>query len=187
METSDIILACSTLLGPVISVLIAIYYTRHADEQKIVNGRRFEVFRNLMKTRGFQLHPDHVMSLNLIPSDFNDDANVMDRFRDYINHLYRPFPNDTAESQRFIAERDLLFGQLLVSIAETLKINIDADEIRHFRYTPLGWESIEMEQQQLRRLLINVCQGITPISIRPLIQDLGLQQGQSPLFPKPPE
>jgi len=187
MDTTNIILACSTLFGPIISALIAIYYTRYADKKKIINVRRFEVFRNLMKTRGLPLHPDHVMSLNLIQSDFNDDADTMAKFRDYINHLYRPVPNDPSENERFFAERELLFGKLLVSIANSLRINIDADEVKHFKYSPMGWASVEIEQQQLRKLLINVLQGITPISVKPIVQELTLQQGQPALFPKAPE
>lgn len=186
MDTTNIILACSTLFGPVISAFIAIYYTRYADKQKIKNARRFEVFRNLMKTRGFQLHPDHVMSLNLIPSDFNDDTDVMMKFKEYINHLYRPNPSDTSENQRFFAERELLFGKLLVSIANSLRINIDADEVMHFKYSPMGWASVEIEQEQLRKLWINVLQGSTPISVKPVVQESVLPQGQSALFPGPP-
>jgi hypothetical protein len=186
MDTSNIILACSTLFGPVISAFIAIYYTRYADKHKIKTARRFEVFRNLMKTRGFQLHPDHVMSLNLIPSDFNDDTDIMANFREYIDHLYRPIPTNESENQRFSAERDLLFGKLLVSIANSLSINIDASEVQHFRYAPIGWASVEIEQQQIRRLMMNVLQGLTPISVRPAVQESGLPQGQSALFPGPP-
>ncbi len=186
METTNIILACSTLFGPIISAFIAIYYTRYADKQKVKNARRFEVFRNLMKTRGFQLHPDHVMSLNLIPSDFNDDTDVMVKFKEYINHLYRPIPTEESENQRFSAEREMLFGKLLMAIANSLNINIDAIEVQHFKYSPMGWASVEIEQQQLRRLMMGVLQGLTPISVRPFIQDSGLQQGQSALFPGPP-
>jgi hypothetical protein len=187
MDTTNIILACSTLFGPVISAFIAIYYTRYADKQKIKNARRFEVYRNLMKTRGFQLHPDHVMSLNLIQSDFNDDTDVMTKFREYIDHLYRPVPTDEAENQRFSAERDLLFGKLLVSIANSLSINIDASEVQHFKYSPMGWASVEIEQQQLRRLLMGVLQGLTPIFVKPFVQESMLTQGQSALFPGPPK
>ncbi len=187
MDNTTIILACSSLFGPIISgLIVAIYYTRYADKQKIKAVRRFEVLRNLMKTRGFQLHPDHVMSLNLIPLDFNDDTDVMARFREYIDHLYRPIPAGEAENQRFSAERELLFGRLLVSIANSLGINIDAGEVQHFRYSPVGWASAENEQQQIRRLLMNVLQGLTPISVRPAAQEPGLPHGQSTLFPEPP-
>lgn len=186
MDTTTIILACSTLFGPVISAFIAIYYTRYADKQKIKTARRFEVFRNLMKTRGFQLHPDHVMSLNLIPSDFNDDADVMAKFKEYIDHLYRLIPNAEAENQRFSAERELLFGKLLVSIASSLSINIDASEVQYFRYSPIGWASVELEQHQIRRLMMSVLQGLTPISVRPFAQEPGLPQARSALFPEPP-
>ncbi len=185
MDVKDFILACSTLLGPVVSALIAIYYTRYADEKRIKDSRRFEVFRNLMKTRGFQLHQDHVMSLNLIPSDFHDDTDVMAKFKEYINHLYRPVPENQSESQRFFEERDLLFGKLLVAIAGSLKISISADELKHFTYSPVGWASIEHEQQQARKLLIQVLQGTAPIAIKPVQLQSNLP-GQPALFPEAP-
>jgi hypothetical protein len=186
METTNIILAISTISGPIVAALIAIYYTRYADRQKIKNIRRFEVFRNLMKTRGLPLHADRVMSLNLIQSDFSDDADTMEKFRKYINHLYRPLPSDASQHERFFAERELLFGKLLVSIANSLKININADEVKHFQYSPVGWASIEVELQQIRTLLINVLQGITPISVRDATQHPGLAQSPGALFPPPP-
>ena len=186
MDTTNIILTCATLFGPIISVLIAINYTRYADGQKIKNDRQFEVFRNLVKTRGFQLHPDHVISINLIPLDFKDDTDVMAKFKEYINHLYRPIPNETSENQRFTDEREMLFGKLLVSIAKSLSINIDAAEVKHFTYSPMGWASVENEQQQIRRLMMSVLQGLTPISVKPADQESGLQQALSTLFPGPP-
>lgn len=184
MELKDIILAACALLGPIISASIAIYYTRYADKQKIINDRRFEVFRNLMKTRGFPLHQDHVMSLNLIQADFHDNSDVMTKFRDYINHLYRPIPPEVAESQRFFAEREMLFGKFIKSIAKSLQIVLDPEEIKHFTYFPSGWASIENEQQQLRKLLINVLQGTAPISVKPAIAQQPIQPG---LFPEPPK
>lgn len=186
MDTTNIILACATLFGPIVSALIAIYYTRYADRQKVKDDRRFEVFRNLMKTRGFQLHPDHVMSLNLVPSDFKDNPDVMIKFKEYINHLYRAVPSETSESQRFTAERQMLFEKLLVSIAKSLSINIDAAEVTHFTYAPMGWASVENEQQQIRKLMMNVLQGLTPISVKPAVQESGLTQVLSTLFPGAP-
>jgi len=186
MDTTNIILAFATVFGPIVSVLIAINYTRYADKQKVKNDRRFEVFRNLMKTRGFQLHPDHVISLNLIPLDFKDNTDVMAKFKEYINHLYRPIPSETSENQRFTDEREMLFGKLLVSVGKSLSINIDAAEVKHFTYAPMGWASVENEQQQIRKLMMSVLQGLTPISVKPAAQGLGLPQAISTLFPGPP-
>ena len=106
--------------------------------------------------------------------------------KDYINHLYRPIPSDGGENQRFFAERELLFGQLLVTIAKSLSINLDADEVRHFRYAPIGWANVEVEQQQVRKLLINFLQGITPISVRPAAGQPPTSQAPPALFPQPP-
>ena len=139
-----------------------------------------------MKTRGFQLHPDHVMALNLIPADFNDNVDVLTKFRAYIDHLYRPQPTDSGEAVRFSDERELIFGRLLVSIGKSLSVNLESDEVRHFRYAPMGWTSNEIEQQHTRKLLISVLQGITPISIRNLTDQPRLPPGPPGLFPHPP-
>jgi len=174
------------LFGPVVSAFIAIYYTRYADKKKIMTDRRLEVFRNLMKTRGFQLHPDHVMSLNLVQSDFADDTDVMMNLKNYIDFLYRPIPATHPESQRHADERELLFGKLLVSLAKCLNIKLEADEVRHFRYSPVGWASTENEQQQVRKLLISVLQGTAPIAIKPAASPQVPADGGQSLFPPPP-
>lgn len=187
MDNKDIILTAATLFGPVVSALIAIYYTRYADKAKLKMDRRIEVLRNLMKTRGFRLHPDHVMSLNLIQTDFNDDANVMADFKNYIDHLYKTMPTTSPEDQRFDDEREMLFGKLLISIAKSLDINLQVDEVKHFRYSPTGWASAEIEQQQVRKLLISVLQGITPISVKSAAQPQPPAAGMQTLFPPSPD
>lgn len=156
----------SERLGDIASTIIAVYYTRYADKRKLRLDRQMAIFRDLMKTRGYRLHIDHVMALNLVPSDFGDDRDVMEKFKAYIEHLYRQTPANEPDSQRFNEEGEVLFGKLLVAVAKALRIKLDSEEARHFRYTPGGWISAELEQMQVRKLLINVLQGLTPIAIK---------------------
>lgn len=190
MEPKDIILAIATVFGPITSTLIAVYYTRYADRRRLRLDRQMAIFRDLMKTRAYRLHADHVMALNLIPSDFCDDADVMEKFKAYIDHLYRQAPTNEPDSQRFNEEGEMLFGKLLVSVGRALDIEVDGEEIRHFRYTPGGWISTELEQTQVRKLLINVLQGLTPIAVKASnvagqapAQTQGIVPG---VFPPPP-
>jgi len=67
-----------------------------------------------------------------------------------------------------------------------LEFDREADEVRHFRYAPVGWANIEIEQQQVRKLLINVLHGITPISVKPATQEQITPQPSGTLFPRPP-
>ncbi len=185
MDNKDIILAAATLIGPIASTFIAIYYTRYSDEKKRTNDRRVDIFRNLMKTRGVRLHPDHVHSLNLIQTDFNDSSDVMQKWKEYINYLYKSIPTDTNDNLRYNEEGELLFSNLLVAIGKTVNISLDASEIKHFRYAPDGWLHDENDQRQARKLLIRVLSGLTPITVR-----ASDEQQSSPnvvgLFPPPP-
>lgn len=186
MSATTVILACSTVIGPVLATLIAIYYTRYADARKVTRERRLEVFRNLMKTRAFVLHQDHVMSLNLVASDFSDDRPVIESLRRYMDHLYISPPPGQPESQRFASETNQLFADLMVAMGRSLGITLDSGELQYLRYFPTGWAATEMEQTQIRRALLQVLQGVPPISVRQAMPSQPGATGQNALFPPPP-
>jgi hypothetical protein len=185
MGAKDAILALATFFGPILSALMVIYITRHIDADRHKTERKSEIFYHLAKTRNFRLHADHVVSLNLVPVVFADNDFVMKNFKNYIEHLYKQVPIDQQEGQRFEEARDVLFGKLLVSIGRSLGMDFAADEMRYFGYMPNGWAETENEQGQVRKLLINVLRGLSPIAIKPTVQQ-SLNPPNSSLFPPPP-
>jgi hypothetical protein len=184
MDLKDSLLTAATFMGPITSTFIAVYYTHAEDKDRLKTDRKLEVFRNLIKTRAFPLHPDFVMSLNLVQVDFADDDKVMSCWKGYIDHLYKSVPSDGNDAQRFNDEKSLLFGKLIVSIAASLGIPLSSEEVKHFGYMPTGWAINENEQQQLRKLMIGVCQGLNPIAIKPAPQNAVQLSGS--VFPPPP-
>ena len=183
LEPKDAILTYATFFGPIISAIVAVYITRYVDANKIDKERKLDILRHLMKTRNIRLHPDHVMSLNLVPLVFSNDPKVIEKFKNYIEHLYTKIPNDQDEGVRFEKKRDLLFWGLISAIAKSLGVEIEPQEAEHFGYVPNGWTTTENEQAQLRKLLIAVLGGNAAISVRPAPQE---RLTPTQLFPPPP-
>lgn len=182
MEYKDIIFTVATLVGPIASTLIAIYYTRYSDEKRRTQDRQVEIFRNLMKTRGVRLHPDHVNSLNLIQTDFKNDSEVMSTWKEYINFLYRSIPANATDNFRHTEEGEMLFSNLLVAIGKALGITLNSTEIKHFQYAPNGWQTDENDQRHVRKLLMNVLQGLSPLAIK----QASTTEYIAGVFPPPP-
>ena len=53
MQSSDIY-AIATLLAIVLGPVLAVLITRHVDSRSESHGRKLNVFRNLMQTRGLE-------------------------------------------------------------------------------------------------------------------------------------
>ena len=124
------------IVGPVSAVLI----TRCMDSRRARNERKFEIFRNLMRTRGGGLSADHVFALNLIEVEFNRDTEIVGAWKVYREAL-QPAHNDNLE----LRSRRLV--NLLQAIAKNLKVPMEQLDIMDNHYTPQGW--IDTEERRL--------------------------------------
>ena len=148
-------------VGPVLAVLIALYLKkRHADKE-----RKMEIYRTLMRTRGFW-DRDHVGALNLVEVEFRNHDEVIKMWKAYISNLRKDFSNTDANK-----ERGELLTKLIYEIAKVLNIKVEQLAILKGNYVPIIWGRDEWEERVLRRGLIN--------------QLYESQQEQSP-YPPPP-
>ena len=170
----------AVFLWPVFAVLVACCI----DKLRADKARKLDIFRTLMRTRGIQLHPDHVGALNLLGVEFRNHRDVMKAWKAYRTKLREEMPPIEQKNRYdvFVEDRDALLAELIDEIAKVLGIKIKQLDIFKGHYLPLGWAEAEWEQTLARRGLIDVLYGKRAISIQPL----QTQQGQS-LYPPPPE
>ena len=171
----------AVFLGP----LIAVYATRYMDNRRADKARKVEIFRTLMRTRGIptRLHWDHVGALNLVEVEFIKYPAVIQAWKCYLSILRKELPplEQKDHFDAFIREREELLTKLIDEIAKTIKIEVPQLEILRGNYVPQAWDDNEWEKQLVRRGLVNVLHGKTPIQFQPYQS----QQGQSP-HPSPP-
>ena len=149
----------ATFAGPVFAVLV----TRHIDNARQVRDRRLNVFRTLMATRRTFLSPEKVIALNMVEIEFYGIRTVQDVHRDVMAHINapRPLPQDWEERHRTLLTR------LLSEIAKVLGYQLQQLDVLEGGYYPQGLADIEVEQQAVRRALIEVLSGRRPLGVSP--------------------
>jgi hypothetical protein len=149
----------ATLAGPVLAVLV----TRHVDDSRQARERRLDVFRLLMATRRSTLSAERVKALNLVEIEFYGAKPVELAHREVMNHINTPPPLPEGWNDR---QRKLL-TKLLSEMAKVLGYELQQLDVLDGGYYPQGFLDIELEQQALRRALIEVLSGRRPLIISP--------------------
>jgi hypothetical protein len=141
----------ATLFGPIFAVLM----TRYLDEKRQIKERRMTVFRALMGTRKAVLSPDRVTALNMIEIEFYGIQPVQQAYRDVMNHINhpKPVPETWGEQQR------KYITKLMSEIGKILGYELQQLDVLDGGYHPQGIFDIELEQQAVRRSLIEVLTG----------------------------
>jgi hypothetical protein len=141
----------------------AVFLQRDTDEKREAKRRQYGILHNLMKTRSWNLHMDHVMALNLIQLEFHGHDDVVDAYRYYRQHLSITVPTVPAENRQFEDDRKDRFYTLVKAIADVLGIEFDKADIERLAYAPQGWHDDVTQQNHLRALFIEVLSGRRPV------------------------
>lgn len=152
------------LVGPISAVLV----TRYMDNKRADIARKLDVFRTLMRTRGLPLDWDHVGALNLVEVEFIKHPDVLNAWKEYLNHLAVELPQIEQKERhdQLAGERDALLTKLISEIAKVLKIKVEQLDILRGNYVPRGWEDAAWEERLARRGLIALVTGRTSIAVR---------------------
>jgi Family of unknown function (DUF6680) len=145
----------AVLVGPVLAVLV----TRWVDKRREEHGRRWDVFRALMRSRRNPIAPEFVGALNLIEVEFAGRTQVVEAWKALLENFSAPLPTAQNDQNLFFTRRGLLVARLLDAIAKAVGIRIEQLDIYSGGYTPVGWETAEMEQQSIKRFFIEILEG----------------------------
>ena len=146
-----------TILAIVLGPFLAILASQHLERARSCKQRKVEIFHTLMRTRSIQISPEHVGALNLVELEFLGEENVMKAWKAYMENLNEQFPP--------IEEKDK-YDQALQNRGRLLTIKIQQLEILRGSYVPQGWADQDWENTIMRRSLIDVLNGKTPIIVQ---------------------
>ena len=164
--------------GPIKAVSAARQQEAAAQKTK----RKFEIFASLMKTRRFQLDPEHVASLNLIQVYFADHGAVLKTYREYIKLLSRKAIPGVADESLW-KERDDAFIDLVHEIAKSIGFQYDKKDLVELSYGPQGWANDQDTVRKLHALLVDVLEHRRALPVAPF---LNAQNSPFPPQPLPP-
>lgn len=149
-RATDIIIAFSTLVAPLVALQIQTYIERARAKE----ARKMDIFKVLMANRATPLNIRAVEAMNIISIEFYGDRNVINAWKEFIEIRCKqetPNPNINQEYTDSLVK-------LLQEMAVALGLNFYDDEIRRGCYRPnlhIAFENLQMEAQ------INLAKAIT--------------------------
>ena len=161
MTTADWLMILAVLLAP----FTAVFAQRAIEVWWEKRQRRLLLFKELMASRGATLSHQHVQALNMLELEFSEPKfkSIREAWREYHDHL-NSFPQRGVDG--FEAKIDVwndgserLLGNLLQTMAQSLKYDFDPVLIKKGAYTPKGHADIELQNQAIRHYLIEVLAG----------------------------
>lgn len=157
--------AFASLIAPILAVWASEYRQRKRQEQ----DRQEWVFRTLMTTRNAKLQPHHVEALNHIIFAFPQESHpeVFDAWSLYHTHLNTDFGETPAGFQRWDEKVDDLFSNLVHLMAKDLKIPFSKSLIKSGSYYPKGFVNTELQQAEVRKLLLELLKNERSLSVTP--------------------
>lgn len=177
----NVIILAVTCFAVYYGPIRAVQISRKEEVEALKLKRKSDIFAALMKTRRFQLDPEHVSSLNLIQVYFHDEPSVITAYKSYIGLLYRKIIDGiAAESQ--LRERDNAFIELVFEISKSLGFSQDKKEIEDLAYSPEGWANDQATIRKLHFLMIELFENRRSLSVTPAVQPNAVN-----MFPPPPE
>ncbi|WP_200157127.1 DUF6680 family protein [Allochromatium vinosum] len=156
MTISDWLMIAAVFLGPIVSVRL----TRYLDDKREIRERKLNIFKTLMATRAYNVSWAHVEALNRIDLEFNKnhkkEKEVIDAWKEYLDLLSdSDVPND-----QWVTKRVELLVELLHKMAKVLRYDFDKTHIKNSSYSPRVHSQTEVEQNTLRKELIEVLEGL---------------------------
>jgi hypothetical protein len=173
MQTSDWVLAASTLLGPI----LAVQAQKYLDSIRQRGIHKDWIFHTLMAHRSARTNPDAVRAFNTIELAFYgtrffgalrqnaEEKRVVAAWRDFHRHL-NPMPRISSGDPRepaWVATSNELFANLLRSLAVERGYELTTDVLQEGGYLPTGTAEAENEWIALRRALLLIAEGKRPL------------------------
>lgn len=162
MTLTDVLMVLATALSPLIAVRVSVYL----DDRSKSRDRQVDVFKTLMATRAYSLSPRHVEALNRIDLEFAGktpgEKAVRDAWVAYLDHLNS---KATEHNQWGVNRLDRLV-ELLAAMAAMLRYDFNKTQIKNAAYIPEAHGEMESEQNQVRKLVLELLTGERPLAMK---------------------
>lgn len=180
MTISDWLVIAAIIIAPILAVQIQ----KFIESRKFLKERKMHVFRTLMSTRATPLSPLHVEALNMIDIVFHKDKRIVDAWKLLLDNFanYPKDPKDSTYQTRLSASTEKsneLLTDLLYEMAKSLNYDFDKVHLKRGAYIPKGYADFELEQNFIRRSLVELFLGQKSIPIN-ITEDKGTAQTRGP-------
>ncbi len=154
MTIGDWLTILAILAAPVVAIQVSLWLAKQQEKWQ----RRLTIFRTLMGTRASTMAREHVQALNVVDVDFYGSDKKsragVDALKVYLDHL-----NTGPADQASATKQQELVVDLHKTMASQLGHQFDKTEIKRTSYTPSGYGDVELEQQEARKLSLELLRG----------------------------
>lgn len=168
MTINDWLIIAAMIIAPILAVQIQ----KFIEARKETKGRKIQIFRTLMATRATPISPSHVEALNMIDIVFYKDKKIVDTWKLLLDN-FSNYPKDTKDTNyqtKLTASSEKssdLLVDLLYEMAKSLNYDFDKVHLKRGVYIPQAHAVFNIEQDIIRRSLVEVFLGkkTVPINI----------------------
>jgi hypothetical protein len=143
----------------VVAPIVALKLQKASDDKRSLHERQLQLFHTLMRYRATPLAVPFVQALNSIDLEFRSSGARDQGVRDAWTSLLDHFSNDDKNAPDFSTKSQELIIRLLSVMGKGLGFDFNEVYLKRHSYYPLGHESMELEQNEVRHLLLNLLRG----------------------------
>lgn len=157
IAVSNWVMIFAVIAGPILAIQIQ----KYLEGVKEAQGRRIQVFKDLMATRASTLSYQHVVALNMVGLEFQGTkyTKVVNAWKTYLDHL-GSFPNDDeAMAKVWVEKRNDQLSDLLYEMGISLGFDFDKVHIKKAGYIPKAYTDLEDEQNFIRKSFVEAFLG----------------------------
>ena len=159
MTTTELMIACATVLGPILAVQTQKWIERATERRR----GQLQVFYWLMASRATRLSTEHVQALNRIELEFrarnSKEKKVRDAWRLYADKLNERIDDTEISLSNWASQRDTLFTDLMFEMSQALGFDFDRVQIMRGVYYPRGHGEVEERQRKILMRLEQLLDG----------------------------
>lgn len=162
-----------TILALVIGPIAAVQAQQFIEKQSRRRNQKISIFKTLMASRGSTLSLSHVEALNRIDLEFSNDAKynkVISTWKEYFGNLCDANSMDV-DLNLWVNNNKELLANLLFEMGNSLNYKFDKALIKRHIYSPQGHAVAELEQEQIRKRIIDVLNGKSPLQINNVLDE----------------
>jgi len=162
MNLTNILTIAAVFLGPITALVIQ----RELDRRRERDKRQRDLFKTIWATRLFpaRLQYPHVQALNMVGIEFEGNGKVVDAWKEYIDFLNKPSP-DNEQQPQFFRDRDVKFHSLIFALSQALRYKFSRLEIEKLSYSPNMHDTWAQQDTVLREGVARLFKGQSALPV----------------------
>ncbi|SFV37473.1 hypothetical protein SAMN05216456_2941 [Devosia crocina] len=161
MDGSTFAIVAATFAGPIVAVLITLWYQQYSLSRQA----RMELFAVLMRHRRNNLATEYVSGLNMVPVHFHNKPKVLERYATLMATLSDLSWKTPERVPDLIDKANTDLAYLLSEMSKVVRTPVDQIQILKGAYSPQGWVDDADRTRNIQSRLLDVLENRSAIRV----------------------